>query len=112
MKKEYLKNTEDKVVCKSCNGETLQFDDLEDLCATCVTDDLADSYEETVDSEYVKVDRDTRICTQCNRWNDINWWWHSETLDRWVCYPCGMGRRKEQDRIDARYKEENGNTNS
>ena len=46
----------------------------------------------------------TGICPKCNLKNNTNWWW--EVASGWVCYPCGMGRRDEQLKIDAKYQNE------
>jgi len=84
--------------CEQCGGTVLEFDDLDNFCDHCITEMLLDSIEGTTADSTVPLD--TRRCPQCQQWNDINWWWHSQRMDRWVCYPCGMGRRKEQTRID------------
>lgn len=34
-------------------------------------------------------------CVKCEQLNLIDWWWHDESEDRWVCYGCGMDRSKE-----------------
>jgi Zn ribbon nucleic-acid-binding protein len=41
------------------------------------------------------ADKILKMCPACEQWNFIDWWWHSESLNRWVCYGCGMGRSKE-----------------
>jgi hypothetical protein len=43
-------------------------------------------------------------CVKCQQLNYIDWWWHDESEDRWVCYGCGMNRSKEyvEDQIPMR----------
>jgi len=48
------------------------------------------------------------ICPKCHQTNTTLQWWHEESKDRWVCYPCGMGRREEQNRIERKWMEDNG----
>jgi hypothetical protein len=98
VKKETLKNTEDKAECEQCGQPQIEFKYIDNLCPVCITETLADSIEETVDSEYINVNDNIKMCSQCCEWNYINWWWYSESLNRWVCYGCGMGRSREYQR--------------
>ena len=50
------------------------------------------------------------VCPQCRETNTTLMWWEQEDPHRWVCYPCGMGRREEQTRIEQRWKRENATT--
>jgi len=45
-------------------------------------------------------------CPKCEQLNTTLHWWHDEPNNRWICYPCGMGRRKEQNRIEAQWKQQ------
>ena len=48
------------------------------------------------------------ICPKCHQTNTTLQWWHEESKDRWICYPCGMGRREEQNRIDQQWEKRYG----
>ena len=50
------------------------------------------------------------ICPKCNQTNTTLMWWQDEKNNRWVCYPCGMNRRAEQNRIEAKWREDNATT--
>lgn len=56
----------------------------------------------------VGIQGKTRVCHKCSKWNHIDWWWQDEASGRWVCYSCGMGRREEQDKIEAKWEKEYG----
>jgi Zn ribbon nucleic-acid-binding protein len=49
------------------------------------------------------------ICPQCNQPNTTLQWWLDENHDRWVCLPCGMGRREEQNLIEAKWYQDHPN---
>jgi len=59
------------------------------------------------DDDRVSVDSDRTLCPSCCRINTVMMWWHDEKNHRWICYPCGMGRREEQDRIERKWKRDN-----
>ena len=42
-----------------------------------------------------------KTCTRCKQSNTTYCWW--ESLGSWVCLPCGMGRRNEQNKIELKY---------
>lgn len=46
------------------------------------------------------------ICPKCNLFNSTYCWWQESTTDKWVCYPCGMGRRNEQIKLDTKYQKQ------
>lgn len=75
-------------ICDQCGRHMREMTQSPDFCEGCVTDVLADSTEITVDQTHA-------LCPQCGHANVINWWWHSESRDQWVCYGCGMDRNRE-----------------
>jgi len=60
----------------------------------------------------ITADTTLKMCPQCDQWNTIDWWWRSESLNRWVCYSCGMGRREEQNVIDKKWEKQYGSVSS
>jgi len=81
--------------CPRCNNPTIAFPNLPNLCDHCATEALLDSIEVEELTADSTVSVNTKMCPQCGHWNTINWWWHSDHLNRWVCYGCGMGRSRE-----------------
>lgn len=46
-------------------------------------------------------------CPKCKQPNTTYCWWEDEKNKRWVCYPCGMNRRDEQNHIEKKWKQDN-----
>lgn len=48
-------------------------------------------------------------CPKCNQINTTLMWWESSEYigKNWVCYPCGMRRREEQNRIEKKWLKDN-----
>ena len=47
------------------------------------------------------------MCPKCKQSNTTLMWWQISKTNQWVCLPCGMDRREEQNKIEIKYKKDN-----
>ena len=45
-------------------------------------------------------------CPKCKQVNTTLSWWQISSTNQWVCLPCGMGRREEQNKIEIKYEKD------